>query len=52
MKKLYKNPEINIIKIQTAQMIAESLRIQGDAQGNTMLSRDRNGFFDDEDDDY
>lgn len=52
MKKLYKNPEIKIIKVQTAQILAESLGIQGEAQGSTMLSRDGGSFWDDEDEDY
>ena len=51
MKKTYQNPEIRIVKVQTAQMLANSLGVQGDAQGSTMLSRQHGGSLWDDDDD-
>ena len=48
MKKTYKNPVIRIVKVQTTQILANSLGIQGNAQGSTMLSRRQGGFLDDE----
>lgn len=48
MKKTYQNPEIKIVKVQAAQMIAASLEVQGNAQGATMLSRDGGSDWDDE----
>jgi len=50
MKKTYQNPSTKIVRVKMAQMIAASLSIQGDAQGNTMLSREQdNSLWDDED---
>ena len=54
MKKIYKNPELRIVKVKTAQLLGNSLGIQGEAQGSTMLSRQRGGsvWDDDESEDY
>lgn len=49
MKKTYQNPEMKIVKVQTAQMIASSLGLQGEAKGNTMLSRQRDTAWEDDD---
>ena len=49
MKKIYKNPELKVVKIQIAQMIAASPTYGGyttETSGN--LSR-KGGFIDDED---
>ena len=51
MKKIYQIPEIKVVKIQAAQMIASSLGVEGEAVGTTMLSRE-GSFFDDDDEDY
>ena len=48
MKKIYKNPEIKIVKFQTAKIIASSLNIQGNAQGSVMLSREGDSDSDDD----
>ena len=50
MKKTYQIPEMKIVKVQTAQMVAASLGVQGDAEGSTMLSRQRGSLWDDDDD--
>ena len=55
MKKIYQNPEIKIVKVQTAQMVAASPGYggsTGETSGN--LSREFRGSLwdDDEDDDY
>ena len=46
MKKIYQNPEINVVKIQTTQMIAVSM-VGKDATG-TAMSRDTNDLWDDD----
>lgn len=51
MKKTYIIPEIMVVKVQTAQIMATSLLIQGEAKGNTMLSRQGGAFLDDDSDD-
>ena len=47
MKKIYQNPEIKIVKFQTAKIFASSLNIQGDAQGSVILSREGDSDSDD-----
>ena len=44
MKKIYKNPEINVVKIQTQQMIAVSMPIGGE----TDVVESREFDYDDE----
>lgn len=53
MKKIYQNPEIKIVKVQTAQMVAASPGYGGsttETSGN--LSREGGSLWDDENDDY
>jgi len=53
MKKIYQNPEIKIVKVQTTRMIASSPGYGGETtetSGNA--SRVGGGFWDDEDEDY
>ena len=51
MKKTYQNPEMIIIKVQTAQMVAASTELYGkDATGTAMSRRGRSVWDDDEDD--
>ena len=55
MKKIYQNPEIKIVKVQTAQMIAASeQRGFGDSVESASGADSRRGgsLWDDEDDDY
>ena len=56
MKKIYQKPSVDILFIQTCQMIAESGPEIGGSTNNPddLLSRDNNGsfFFDDDDEDY
>ena len=50
MKKTYQNPTTKIVKIQTMQMIAQSVGVGSEYQsGNAVLSR-RGNSWDDEDD--
>lgn len=52
MKKIYQNPKITIIKIQTTQIMAGSPGYGGETtetSGN--LSREGGSFFDDDSDD-
>ena len=54
MKKIYHNPEIKIVKVQTAQMIAASeKRGFGDSveSASGAESRRFGGFWDDDDED-
>lgn len=52
MKKIYKNPELKVVKIQTARMIAvsglNSALGTTEKSGNQALGR-QGGFIDDED---
>ena len=45
MKKIYVNPEMVIVKVETMQMLANSLKIEG--EGSQNLARDFD-FNDDE----
>lgn len=47
MKKIYQNPAIRIVKINTAKMIAVSLTMYGKDATGTGMSRD-SGWWDDE----
>ena len=52
MKKEYINPTIEIIKVETMQMIAESVIVEkgeGNIDPNLAGSREGRGFWDDED---
>ena len=52
MKKIYQNPDIKVIKVQTMQMIAESMdanRTYGNGVGITLSSRQSNDWGDDDD---
>lgn len=52
MKKIYQNPKITIIKIQTTQIMAGSPGYGGDTQATSgNLSREGGSFFDDDSDD-
>jgi hypothetical protein len=50
MKKIYKNPEMKIVKVQSARMIAASEVNYGGKTSSTSgnLSRQSNGWDDDE----
>lgn len=52
MKKIYINPDLKIVKIQTAKMIAQSIAVgeQSFQSGDAVLSRGGNSVWDDEDD--
>lgn len=51
MKKIYQKPIVNIVAIQTQQMIAESIGVGANYNGTTTVeSRRRNGVWDDEED--
>ena len=53
MKKIYQNPEIKVIKVQTAKMIAASTEMYGkDATGSAMSRQGGSLWDEDEDDDY
>ena len=49
MKKIYQNPTIKIVKIQTQQMLAESVDVGTTYNGETVLSRRDRSVWDDED---
>ena len=52
MKKIYQNPKITIIKIQTTQIMAGSLRYGNSTEATSgNLSREGGSFFDDDSDD-
>ena len=53
MKKIYLNPEIKVVKIETVHMIAESIGVGANEYGlgDAVLSRRRGNFWDDEDED-
>lgn len=51
MKKIYQNPEMKIVKIQTAQMIAVSTKMYGKNATGDAMSRQGNSLWDDDDDD-
>lgn len=46
MKKIYKNPEMNVVKIHTQQMIAVSMPIGGETE--VVESREFDYDYDDE----
>lgn len=48
MKKIYQNPTITIVKIQTLQMLAESVGVGATYNGETVLSRRDHSDWDDE----
>ena len=53
MKKIYQNPKITIIKIQTTQIMAGSLRYGNSTEATSgNLSREGGSFFDDSDDEW
>ena len=53
MKKIYKNPEIKMVKVQTAQMIATStVEMYGTNANSAGMSRDGGSFWDDDEEDY
>ena len=55
MKKTYIAPEMNVVKIQTASMLAQSMGLYGDrVEGSDALSRRRGSRcdYDDDDEDY
>ena len=54
MKKIYQNPEIKMVKVQTTQMIAASeLRGFGDSVESASGAESRGGgFWDDEEEEY
>ncbi|MBP1541431.1 MAG: hypothetical protein ILA25_04600 [Prevotella sp.] len=52
MKKTYINPEMNIVKIQTAQMIAASPGYGGNTNATSGNLSRRGDFFEDDDDEY
>ena len=54
MKKTYMIPTTSIVRVETQQMIADSLKVNGDgsktiSNSNQILSRGRNSDWDDED---
>lgn len=50
MKKIYQNPEIKIVNIQTAQLMTDSMAVGNAYQsGDAVLSRDGGSFWDDDD---
>ena len=55
MKKIYQNPEIKIVKVQTAKMIATSTKMGINSSGaaleeeTSVASRRSGGLWDDED---
>lgn len=51
MKKIYQNPEINIVKIETTQMIAQSFENKlgtSGGNGSSALGRQGSSWDDDE----
>ena len=52
MKKTYQNPEINIIIIQPAQMIAESLGFGEDVKSASSADARRGNRWGSDDDEY
>ena len=54
MKKIYQHPRLTIVTMKTTTHLLEqsNIAVGDEYSGTTILSRDRNGFFDDEDDDY
>ena len=53
MKKTYQNPEIKVVKVQMAQMIAASTDVTlGGSYGGGEIQSRRNGSLWDDDDEY
>ena len=53
MKKLYKNPEIKVVKVQvTLMQDASSVQMYGTNANSAGMSRDGGSFWDDDDEDY
>ena len=52
MKKIYQHPRLTIVTMKTTTHLLEqsNIAVGDEYSGTTILSRDRNGFFDDEDD--
>ena len=47
MKKIYQTPQVNVVKVETQNFIAESLNVYGNADSKSQLSREAE--WDDED---
>ena len=52
MKKIYQNPEIKVIKVQTAKMIAVSAEMFGKDAESEALSRRGDFLWDDDEEDF
>jgi len=52
MKKIYQNPEMKVIKIQTAKMLAASLGIGASVESASGAESRRFGSFLDDEEDY
>lgn len=50
MKKTYQNPQIEIVNVQTAQMIAASTEMYGKNATGAAMSRRHESVWDDEED--
>ena len=53
MKKIYQIPETNVLRVETQQMIAESMVVDGSKtieDANQILSREHGSVWDDEED--
>ena len=48
MKKTYQNPTTTIVKIKTVKMIATSLSVGEEYSGGTILSREGDGLWEDD----
>lgn len=53
MKKTYIAPEMKVVEIQTAGMLAQSFNLNSSTvEGSSALSRESDGSFWDDDEDY
>lgn len=52
MKKLYKNPEIKVVKMQVTLMQDASVQMYGKEATGSAMSRQGGSLWDDDDDDY
>lgn len=50
MKKIYQNPEVKIVKVQTAKMIAASTEMYGKDATDAAMSRQGGSLWDDDED--
>ena len=50
MKKIYNNPQIRIVQVKTAKMIAASIEMYGRNATGTAMGRHQNNWDEDEED--